>query len=139
MCAQTAKTHRSLLASVATNRCPKCREGRLFVSRNPYDLKRSTDMPEHCPVCGQPFELQTGFYFGTGYVSYALSVGLTGISFLICYLAGMISIYDNSIYYWLAVNAALLIVLQPPLARLSRSIWIAFFVRYDREGTPMHR
>ena len=131
MCAHTAKSDRSFINSVVTNRCPRCREGKLFITNNAYDLKRSTEMPEHCPVCGQPYELQTGFYFGTGYVSYALSVALTGIFFAVCYIAGYISINDNSIYYWLAANAVLLILVQPPMARLSRSLWISFFVRHD--------
>ena len=92
-------------------------------------------MPEHCPVCGQAFELETGFYFGTGYVSYGLSVVLLGLSFALWYLFLGISVYDNSIYWWLGVSSGLLLALQPVLQRLSRSIWIAFFVRYE-PGAP---
>ena len=94
------------------------------------------DMPEHCPVCGQKYELQTGFYFGTGYVGYALSVFFSVATIIIWTLTLGISIKDNSIFWWLGVNAALLLLLQPVLQRLSRSIWIAFFVRFDKNWMP---
>jgi uncharacterized protein (DUF983 family) len=116
---------------VLSNHCPHCREGHLFISKNPYNLTATMKMPETCPVCGQRFELEQGFYFGTGYVSYALSVLLTGLTFIVWYFTIGISIYNNSIYYWLASNAVCLILLQPILQRLSRSMWIAFFVKYD--------
>ena len=91
-------------------------------------------MPEHCEVCGQPFELQTGFYFGTGYVSFALSVALLAISFVAWYFTiGMsAAIDDRRVFWWLGLSTALLLITQPLLQRVSRSIWIHFFVRYDR-------
>ncbi|MGC4058508.1 MAG: hypothetical protein QM743_10390 [Chitinophagaceae bacterium] len=39
---------------------------------------------------------------------------------------------DNSIFWCLGTAIVLLLLIQPLLQRLSRSIWIAFFVRYDR-------
>ncbi len=120
-----------LLHSVLSNHCPHCREGYLFTERNPYNLKHTMKMPETCPVCGQKFELEPGFYFGTGYVSYAMSVLFTGLCFIAYYFLVGISIYDNSIYKWLVVNGVLLIAFQPALQRLARSVWIAFFVKYD--------
>lgn len=131
----TNKYTPGLIRSVLGNKCPHCRKGNLFTGRNPYSLKKSLHMPEHCPVCGQVFELQTGFYYGTGYVSYGLSVVFTGLSFIAWWLIAGISIRDNSIFWWLGVNTALLLVLQPVLQRLSRSIWIACFVRYERLDT----
>lgn len=91
-------------------------------------------MPEFCPVCGQPFELQTGFYFGTGFVSYGLSVALLAIGFITWYFTIGMSIRDgdNRLYWCLGMNAAMLIILQPLLQRLARSIWIAFFVPYEK-------
>ena len=131
MCAQNTKQPRPLMTSVITNRCPHCREGKLFTYPNPYNLMHNLDMPEHCPVCGQAFEIQVGFYYGTGYVSYALCIIVTALFFLMWYAAGQISIQDNSIFWWFGANSLLLILLQPILQRLSRSIWIAFFVKYQ--------
>jgi hypothetical protein len=96
-------------------------------------------MPEHCPVCGQPFEIEVGFYYGTGFVSYALAVLVSAISFVAWKLTLGMSLQDNRLFWWLGANAILLLALQPVLMRLSRSIWIYFFVWYDNawmEGPP---
>ena len=133
MCAETPNKKPGLLWSVFTNKCPHCRKGKLFTVDNPYDLRTTMRMPEHCPVCGQQYELQTGFYFGTGFVSYGIAVMLSAITFAIWFFTLGISIKDNSIFWWLITNAVILIVLQPILQRLARSVWIAFFVRYDSD------
>ena len=131
MCAQKSTTP-GLVGSILTNKCPHCREGRLFLNPNPYDLKMTMQMPDECPVCGQKFELQTGFYFGTGFVSYGMTVLFSGLTFAIWWLTIGMGIHDNRVLWWLGVNAGLLILLQPPIQRLSRSIWIAFFVSFDK-------
>ncbi len=131
MCAQIKKEAPGLLWSVFRGRCPRCRRGHLFTDPNPYHLKNTVTMPHECAVCGQKFELETGFYFGTGYVSYAFTVLITGLSFVLWKLTLGISLDDNSIFWWLGANAVLLVLLQPVLQRLSRSAWIAFFVGYN--------
>ncbi len=131
MCAKKSNPKPDLAISVLTNSCPRCRQGKLFTSRNPYDFKTTMKMLEHCPVCGQRFELQTGFYFGTGYVSYALSVTLIGFIFVAWAITIGLSFRDNSIFWCLGISTVILLILQPVLQRLARSIWIAFFVRYD--------
>ncbi|HYJ37919.1 MAG TPA: DUF983 domain-containing protein [Chitinophagaceae bacterium] len=88
-------------------------------------------MPKYCEACGQPTEIEVGFYYGTGYVSYALAVGLSLISFLIWFLVIGMSVEDNRFFYWVGTNAVILILLQPYLMRLSRTIWLTFFVRYN--------
>lgn len=88
-------------------------------------------MHEKCPTCGQRLEVEPGFYYGTGYVSYALAVALSVASFVAwCVIIG-ISLNDNRFFWWMGCNAVLLIVLQPYLMRLSRAVWLSFFVRYD--------
>ena len=131
MCALKTDHNPGLLKSVLTDKCPRCRKGNLFVHRNPYRLATTMQMPEHCAVCGQKFELQTGFYFGTGYVSFALTVLFSMASAAMWWLLVGMGTHDNRVIWWLVINAGLLIILQPPLQRLSRSLWIAFFVRYD--------
>jgi Protein of unknown function (DUF983) len=88
-------------------------------------------MPDTCPVCGQKYELQTGFYFGTGFVSYGITVFLSGLTFVLWWFAIGMGIHDGRVWWWLLLNAALLVLLQPPIQRISRSIWIAVFVKYD--------
>jgi uncharacterized protein (DUF983 family) len=125
----------SYLLSVLSNKCPRCREGRIFKSGNAYDLKESKyiKMNDKCPVCGQPTEIEVGFYYGTGYVSYAITVALTVATFIAWWVLIGFSIQDNRIFYWLGLNSLLLLALQPVIMRLSRSLWLSWFVKYDKD------
>ena len=88
-------------------------------------------MHDHCPVCGQATDLEVGFYYGTGYVSYALMVALSATTFVAWWVIIGISTDDNRIFYWLIFNAVLIVVLQPWFMRLSRVIYLYFFVGYN--------
>jgi hypothetical protein len=103
--------------------------------KNPLSIgiKKNMEMHENCPVCGQPMQLEVGFYYGTGYVSYALTVAISVAVFVAYWVLLGISIDDNSLYYYLGANLLILIVLQPYLMRLSRAIWLSFFVPFDQE------
>src|SRR5688500_9081778 len=87
--------------SVLNNRCPRCREGKLFKTDNAYDFRNNIKMHEKCPVCGQVTDIEVGFYYGTSYVSYAITVAISVATFLAWWLIFGISIQDNSIFYWL--------------------------------------
>jgi uncharacterized protein (DUF983 family) len=121
----------SLISGILTDKCPHCRRGEMFLHRNPYDLKNMMKMPANCPVCGQPFEIEVGFYYGTGFVSYALAVIVCVASFTAWILLIGMSLNDNRLFWWIGTNALLLLGLQPILMRMSRTIWLYFFVRYD--------
>ena len=88
-------------------------------------------MPERCTVCNHKFMEQPAFFFGTGYVSYALAIAVSVASFVAWYVLVGISIKDSRVFWWFACNAVFLVSLQPLLQRLSRSIWIAIFVSYN--------
>jgi hypothetical protein len=91
-------------------------------------------MNEYCPVCGQPTEIELGFYYGTGYVSYALTVAYFVSTFVAWkVLIGMtFGLEDNRIFYWMISAIVLLIFTQPLIMRLSRSIWLGWFVSYNK-------
>ena len=88
-------------------------------------------MPKTCEVCHQPYELEVGFWYGTGYVSYALSVALSVATFVAWYVLIGVSTKDNRFFWWLGSNIVFLILVQPWLMRLSRVIYLYFFVRYN--------
>ena len=90
-------------------------------------------MNTNCIVCGQSAEKEPGFYYGTGYVSYALAVAISITSFIAWFVIIGMSVHDNRFFYWIGSNAALLILLQPWLMRLSRSFWISWFVKFEPE------
>ncbi len=120
------------LQKLLSCKCPRCRTGDMFQDENPWRLKNTMKMNKECPVCKQPLDIEVGFYFGSSYVSYALTVALSVASFLAWWAVAGFSIYDNRIFYWLAFNAVLLIAMQPYFMRVARTGWLAFFVRYDR-------
>ena len=126
------------MASMLGNRCPGCREARLFKVRNPYRLRSINDMHAACPKCGEDFLREPGFYFGAAYVNYALTVALWVAVLVALYVFGDLGwvpftgMFDQPELF-LFTGVVTLLVLLPPLQRLSRSIWIHFFVRYRRK------
>ncbi len=116
--------------SVFNNKCPRCRQGKIFISDKPYSFKNNIKMHEYCPDCGQRTEIEVGFYYGTSYVSYAITVAISVATFVAWWVLLGFSVKDNSVFYWLGVNAFILIVLQPLLMRFSRTLWLSWFVKY---------
>jgi uncharacterized protein (DUF983 family) len=131
MCAAKSDEKPSLILSVLQNKCPRCRRGKLYIKSNPYDLKNFMKMHERCPVCGQPLDMEPGFYYGTNMVSYTLAVLLSAVSFFAWWIVIGFSFRDSRFFWWMGFNAFLLVALQPPLMRLSRTVWLAFFVAYS--------
>ncbi len=122
--------------SMLTMKCPRCRRGPMFKDSNAYrklSLSHIFEMHDNCPVCNQKFDLELGFWYGTAYVSYALAVALSVSTFVAWLVLIGVSTEDNRIFYWLGTNAILLVVLQPWLMRLSRVVYIRFFIRYDKD------
>lgn len=128
---QEEKPVRGYLSAAMSCKCPRCRQGDLFQYPVNMLYKNNLAMNKQCPVCSQPTEMEVGFYFGTGYVSYAISIALTVTTFAIWWISIGISATDNRIWYWLISNAALLLLLQPWLMRFSRSLWLSWFVKYE--------
>ena len=88
-------------------------------------------MPHKCPECGQPFELEVGFWYGTGYVSYGLAFFMSLATFAAWWLLIGMSTQDNRFFWWMGLNAVFLVVMQPWIMRLSRAVYIYIFVPYD--------
>lgn len=121
------------LLNVLACKCPRCRRGDMFKTNNAYNLRSFMKMNDKCEVCGQVFDMEPGFYYGTSYVSYAFTVAISAATFIAWWIFIGISISDNRIFWWIPVNALILLLLQPPLMRMARSVWLAFFVHYDRK------
>lgn len=117
--------------AIFNHKCPQCREGNMFRDKGSYRLKSFMMMNEKCPVCGQKTEIEQGFYYGTGYVSYALTVAFSVSTFVAWWVLIGMSVNDNRVFWWLGTNAVLMILLQPYFMRLSRVVWLSFFVKYN--------
>jgi hypothetical protein len=83
-------------------------------------------MYEHCTQCGQSFDPEPGFYQGAMYVSYALTLGVT-------FPVGLLLLFvlNVNLFVVLGVLTFLLLVLLPVIFRLSRLVWLHFFIRYQ--------
>ena len=88
-------------------------------------------MHHKCPVCSQPLDMEPGFYYGTNMISYGLAIMVSVLSCIIWAFTIGFSLRDARFFWWLGINAVLLLLLQPPLMRLSRAVWISFFVKYS--------
>jgi len=114
---------RSKLGAIIRLKCPACHQGNLFKSPNPYNLSAKGQMHKECPVCGQDFVIEPGFYFGSAYISYAINVAIMVGIMLVSFL-----VYDLSILQLLLIFLPVFLILTPLIFRISRSIWIHIFV-----------
>ena len=115
------------LYSIVKLKCPRCQEGDLFLTRNPYNLKLFDKMPRKCEVCGEDFSRESGFYWGAMMISHANTTILGVIIHVIFYY-----FYGwDEIEWSIATFITLLLIIFPVMFRTSRAIWINIFVRYD--------
>lgn len=115
----------SKIYSILFNKCPKCHEGDFFKDNNPLHLKNVMKMNTYCPHCGFKYEVEPSFFYGAMYISYALTVGLSIITFIILYLLGL-----HLLYIFICIFIAL-VLFTPLTLRLARLIYINIFVSYD--------
>src|ERR1700712_5817800 len=125
---ENERPHRNYWTTVLSCRCPRCREGKLFTHPLTFRFRRNMDMQPACPVCGQHTDIEVGFYYGTGYVSYLIAILITIAGFLAWFLTIGFSFHDHRFLYWIIANSLLLVVLQPWLMRFSRVLWLSWFV-----------
>jgi len=93
-------------------RCPRCHEGTLF-----RGLLR---MHTHCPKCGMTLEPEPGFYLGSVYANYAMTVLIaTGAFVLLVFGYGV----NKEIAVWSCVAFTTLFPLW--FFRYARSIWLS--------------
>lgn len=111
--------------TVLGNRCPRCGQGRVFLAANPYNLRRMGDMNPRCPQCNLNFNPEIGFYWGASYVSYVLTVALTGVNFVISTL--LFGFMQSLNWRFVVVNAIILVVIAPLSFRFSRLLWLWLF------------
>jgi uncharacterized protein (DUF983 family) len=111
------------LKSILKNKCPRCHQGSFFIEDNPYNLKKFDKMNKSCSVCHENFEREPGFFYGSMYINYGLTV-ILGLKLLV--LQYFIIGFKPLVF--LVSFTILLLLLIPVLFRTSRLIWINIFV-----------
>lgn len=125
----------STLALLAL-RCPRCHQGKLF-SHPATRLTKFTAMPDYCPVCGQSFEPEPGFYFGAMYMSFGFAVGIFAVvGVALYYLAG-----DPPTWVYVAAVAGITVISTPLVFRYSRAVMLYLFggTGYDPDWAARRR
>lgn len=86
-------------------------------------------MPHYCPVCGEDFRREVGFYYGAMMISHALTTVMAVINHAIVFY-----FYGWDLLPNLVSIVTLLIVLFPVIFRFARAIWINIFCSYDPDA-----
>ncbi|KAA9338737.1 DUF983 domain-containing protein [Hymenobacter busanensis] len=86
-------------------------------------------MPENCPVCGQAYEPEPGFYWGAMFISYGFAVAVFLVtSVLLYFLAG-----DPPLWVYIVTVAGVSLLTTPLVFRYSRALMLYLFggVHYE--------
>ena len=117
----------SKLNSILTGSCPKCQEESMYKSKNMFNPEYTIKMNEQCSHCGTRYKIEPSFFYGSMYVSYAVGVAFGVAAFVVFYffLKTSLKVAFMGIF-------GTLLALIPIIMRLSRNIWINFFISYDK-------
>jgi len=119
----------SLTQSIFKLKCPRCREGDLFISKSHFNYRQLTKMPKACPVCGQVYLPEPGFYYGAMFISYIIC-GFWFLGFIAICMFGFGLTVDMSF----VLLMIMIVILFGWIFRISRSIWIHVNVKYVPDG-----
>ncbi len=114
------------LYSILTGSCPKCHRESMYVSKNPYKPGHLFKMHERCSYCDTKYKIEPSFFYGAMYVSYGVGIAFAVAAFVIARL-----IIGASLIYTFIAIVATMVGFMPVIIRLSRNIWINFFIGYD--------
>lgn len=120
------------LKSIYQCKCPRCRQGDMFLRGKLLSPTKFSVMNKTCSHCKQSFEPEPGYYFGAMFVSYAINTAL----FIAAWLTLTVLKPDYSLSLLLSLLGVAAIVFLPFIYRISRSIWIAIFIRYQGDELP---
>lgn len=121
------------LYSIFKNRCPVCQEGKPF--KNGVYSPGFAKMEETCDCCGHKYEIETGFFYGAMYVSYALTVAIM----VAMIVATFVLVPEPSTGVYITAVVLGVIAFIPVTFRGSRLIWMNFFSKYqEKESVKAH-
>ena len=111
------------IQAILRQRCPRCREGRIY--RLPL-LCGLLAMYDRCPVCQLKYEREQGYFIGAMYVSYGLAIPP--------YLLVVIALWLGAGWrYETALLGAVIVYLPfvPLMMRFSRVVWMYIDQAFD--------
>jgi uncharacterized protein (DUF983 family) len=117
----------SKVYSIVNMTCPRCHSGDLYPTTT-FSFKKSFTMHENCPHCGQRYVLESGFYYGSMFVSYMITAFIMFSLFAICKFLLGFGIIES-----FALVTCVVFILFVWIFRVSRAVWINFFVKFDKK------
>lgn len=116
------------LYSIINYKCPKCHTGDLYPG-NAFDFSKVFTMNEKCDHCGQAFEIEPGFYWGSMYIAYGLASGIMLAGFALLYF-----FFNVDVTAGILIVAGVLVLFYTWVFRTARAIWINIYVSYDKKA-----
>ena len=118
----TSETLDSTALALLNLRCPRCHQGKMF-TYSALNVTNFAEMPEQCPVCGQTFEPEPGFYFGSMYITFAFNVATVLVVGVLLYY-----LFNNpDTWVYVTVVTAVTLLFTPIILRYSRAIMLYLF------------
>lgn len=110
-------------------RCPRCHQGKLF-THSALHITKFAQMPAECPVCGQTFEPEPGFYFGSMYITFGFNVA----TFLVLGVAIYYLMGNPDTWVYVSFITGATVLLTPVILRYSRALMLYLFggTRYNK-------
>ncbi|CAM4263328.1 DUF983 domain-containing protein [Zobellia nedashkovskayae] len=113
--------------SIFTGTCPVCQNESMYKESNPYQISSTLIMKERCSHCHTKYKIEPSFFYGAMYVSYPVGLFFASIALFLCFFILHLSLLTT----FLVIVVEMILVL-PIILRLSRNIWINFFLHYKR-------
>ncbi|AXT63735.1 DUF983 domain-containing protein [Aquimarina sp. AD10] len=114
--------------SIFTGNCPVCQNESMYTESNPYKLSHTLKMQDRCSHCNTKYKIEPSFFYGAMYVSYPVGIAFAVAAFVISFL-----LFKLNLVVTFFIIAITMIVFLPVILRLSRNIWINFFMHYNKE------
>ncbi len=117
--------------SILKGKCPRCHEGTFFEFPFNFHPKKITKLHKNCSHCHLKYMMEPSFFYGAMYVSYAITVALCVLIFILAKLLLQFTLLQSFATIFIG-----LILLIPVNLRLSRIVWINLFVKFEPNIKP---
>jgi len=118
------------LYSILSGTCPVCQNESMYTHKNPYKLGTTLTMNERCSHCRTKYKIEPSFFYGAMYVSYPVGIMFAATVFVLSYF--LFNLTLNATY---SIIVFIMIISLPIILRISRNIWINFFMKYKKMKT----
>jgi len=124
-----AKSNAGVLISILRFKCPKCGEGDIYLNKSAFPLNSTLKTVSSCRVCGQKIKKE-GSENAPG-INYAVSVIVYVLAIVFYACIWGITSKDDSFIYAFLFSTAVVVILQPWLMRLSKTIYIYILSKFS--------